>query len=99
MGQSAVLEVTGDGGRVTSRETPPPVSSPTNTSLFHLQIQVCRPDLNTRVCRARFTHTHVLVDVRVGEATGVGAGRLVWVCLAGLRGCRTLQWSVGIESI
>lgn len=44
-------------------------------------------------------NTHVLVDVRVGEATGVGAGRLVWVCLAGLRGCRTLQWSVGIESI
>lgn len=37
--------------------------------------------------------------MHVREATGVGADRLVWVCLAGLRGSRTLQWSVGIESI
>lgn len=45
----------------------------------------------------RGSHTPNLVCVCVGETTGAGAG-FVSVCFAGLRGCRTLQRSVGSES-
>lgn len=72
------------------------VSSPTDNQHRQVETQVCGVPISTPA-RAKRGSRVVRVCVHVTETTG--ADGFVYVCLAGLRGCRTRQSSVGSESI
>lgn len=74
------------------------VSSPTDHQHRQGETQVCGVLISTPA-RVKRGSRVVRVCVHVTETAGVGADGFVYVCLAGLRGCRTLQWSVGSESV